>query len=273
MTWRSAITTNFLTALTAALGPSLGILNLTGTTRPFLIARGAAIVSAVVLLVFLVAQRRHSRLPVVRAAFVLPAIPLLLMHWYVDQERAAQGLPVELFSRQLVVSMTFAVLTPPRAAMSLAVIGTFSMENLVLYWTARESHLWRVNGWQPWSNLLAAACLALLALYRAHRERREIAMLVEVEQAAAFQRLMRMYLAVRDLVNTPLQTLRVSASVLATRHPEERDVTATMERAVQRLEELNRVLTPAASTVEWPLGGESFDPLALLRTPNSRPGS
>jgi hypothetical protein len=118
---------------------------------------------------------------------------------------------------------------------------------------------------------MASCCLALLAVYRAHRQRYEVTILVEAEEARCLQRIVGVYRAVRDLVNTPLQTLWLSASLLATRHPDARDLTGRMERSVERLRELNQVLA-ADSTVEWPPGTETIDPLAVLRTSRAKPG-
>jgi hypothetical protein len=115
--------------------------------------------------------------------------------------------------------------------------------------------------------------MALLAVYRARRQQKDIATTVKLEQAEALQRLMRSYLAVRDLVNTPLQTLQTSAHLLAVRHPAAKEELAPMERAVERLKELNQLLADEASDVEWRSGTEAFDPVTVLRAGRSRPES
>jgi hypothetical protein len=273
VTWRSAITASVLIAIIAAVAPSSGILNLPGISRPFVVSRAATIALAIAVTGYLVIHRKYPRLSVVRVLFVLPAIPVLFMNWFLAHERAAQGLPMELLVREAVSSAVYALAAPPQAIVSLIPIAAFSLESLLVYWTARSSHDWLVPGWQPWTSLLYAACVALLAVYRAHRQQGEVATIVKLEQAAAMQRLMRSYLAVRDLVNTPLQTLRVSAHLLAGRYPGAAEVTGSMERAVERLNEVNRVLAEEASTVEWPPGTEAFDPLDVLRTDRSKPES
>ena len=51
-----------------------------------------------------------------------------------------------------------------------------------------------------------------------------------LERTAALQRLVRAYLAVRDLINTPLQTLHIALPLLTTRCPAAREITDTMAR-------------------------------------------
>lgn len=273
LTWRSAITANVLIAIVAALGPSSGILNLPGIGRPFIISRIVTIVLTIGLIGVLIPQRNNPRLSLDLALLALPAIPVLVMNWFLAGERAAQGLPVELFVREASASAIYALAAPPRAIASLVPIAAFTAESLLAYLTARGSHPEQLPLWQPWTSLLYGACMALLAVYRGHRQRREIATTVKLEQAEALQHLSRSYLAVRDLVNTPLQTLRVSAHLLGERYPAEHEVVGAMERAVKRLDELNHVLADEASAVEWSPGTEAFDPVTVLRASRSKPES
>ncbi|HXX69654.1 MAG TPA: hypothetical protein VEK07_20900 [Polyangiaceae bacterium] len=273
MTWRSATTTNALIAIAAAVGPSSGILSLAGTSRPFVISRVVTIALAVLATGLLIAERSHPRLPVVRLLFVLPAIPVLFMNWFLAPERVGQGLPMELFVREAIASAVYALAAPPEVILSVLPVAAFSMESLLVYGMARWSHPSQVPRFEPWTSLIYATGVTSLALYRARRQQREVATVVKLEQAAALRRLMRGYLAVRDLINTPLQTLRISAHLLATRCPGARQVTDSIERAVKRLDQLNDLLAEGASTVEWPPGSESFDPLAVLRASRSKPES
>jgi len=273
VTWRSATTTNALIAIAAAVGPSSGILSLAGTSRPFVISRVVTIALAVLATGLLIAERSHPRLPVVRLLFVLPAIPVLFMNWFLAPERVGQGLPMELFVREAIASAVYALAAPPEVILSVLPVAAFSMESLLVYGMARWSHPSQVPRFEPWTSLIYATGVTSLALYRARRQQREVATVVKLEQAAALRRLMRGYLAVRDLINTPLQTLRISAHLLATRCPGARQVTDSIERAVKRLDQLNDLLAEGASTVEWPPGSESFDPLAVLRASRSKPES
>jgi hypothetical protein len=272
-TWRSAIMVNALIATSVALAPSTGILNLQGVERPFAIARTATMVLALGAIGVLIPQRNNPRTSVAQALFALPAIPTLLMNWFLAGDRAAQGLPTELFVREAIASAILALATPPRVIVSLVPIAAFSVETLLVYWTARGSDHGQLPPWQPWTSLLYATCMALIAVYRGRRHQREVATIVKLEQAAALRRLMRSYLAVRDLVNTPLQTLRVSAHLLGVRYPEAKDVTGTMERAVDRLGDLNQLLADETSTMDSPPGAEAFDPIAVLRASHSKPES
>jgi hypothetical protein len=273
VTWRSAITASALIAIVGALGPSSGILNLPGTSRPFIVARLVTILLALAVTGFLFVNREHPRLSLARVLFVLPALPVLAMNWFLAGERAAQGLPMELFVREAVASAVYALTAPPRVVVSLVPIAAFSIESLLVHSRVRWSAESQVPSGQPWTSLAYGGCMALLAAYRAHRQRGEVATIVRLEQAGASERLLRSHLAVRDLVNTPLQTLRISAHLLAARCPEAREVTRSIERAVERLNELNQLLSDGKSTIESSPGTEGFDPVRILRSSRSKPES
>jgi hypothetical protein len=195
------------------------------------------------------------------------------MNWYLAGERAAHGLPTELFVREAIASAVYALAAPPRVVVSLVPIAAFTMESLLVYLRVRWSAEWSVPSWQPWTSLAFGGCMALLALYRAHRQRGEVVTIVRLEQAGALQRILRSHLAVRDLVNTPLQTLRISTHLLATRCPEAGEVVGNIERAVERLNELNQLLSDGESTIESSPGTEGFDPVTILRSSRSKPES
>jgi hypothetical protein len=267
VTWRSAVT---MSVLVAALG-LLGLLNWFRGEHSAVIVRIFGLIWALWLLGLLVTERKRPRLWVARIAFAATSVPLFPIWWLVIRQRVAHGVPVEPFLRHEVACAIYAMATPPTAAISLVVIGALTIDSLILlWWIGPHAHVLESQPWQPWTIILLGSCSAVLALYRAHRQRHEVAAIIELERVAAFQHLMRTYLAVRDLVNTPLQTLRNSAALLAKRYPEAGELTATMERSVQRLDGLNRILSADASKVEWPPGGESFDPMTVLRDSSTK---
>jgi hypothetical protein len=117
---------------------------------------------------------------------------------------------------------------------------------------------------EPWATLSFGA-FALVALV--HRVR-----LLRVERTATraqaeaewLARLAAMCFAVKDLANTPLQTLRLSTALLRRRHPEEQAPLAKMDRALDRLDQLDRTLSQYHADAPFQEEAESFDALAVL---------
>ena len=264
VTRRSAVTMSVFIAV----GCLLGILNSSVAERPLLLARVISVAWAIVSIAILAAGRKRPQLWTARAAFAAVPIPLFPTFWLLVAERTVHGLPFETFVRQELMCIVYGFATPPSAAISLVVIAAFTIDSLVLLWTiAPHSPLLAVQGWQPWTILAFGLCAMVLALYGAHRQRKEVALIVEVEHVASLQRLVHAYLAVCDLMSTPLQTLKISLFLLGARCPGAREITSAMARSVDRLQELKGVLTTEASKVELKAGMESFDPLQVLQAP------
>jgi hypothetical protein len=260
VTQRSAFTMSVLITVACV----LAIVNSPVPEHPLLVARILSVAWALVNIGVLVALRKKPRLWVARTAFAVVPLPLFPTFWLVLGERTLHALPYETFVREEIMCIIYALDTPPSAAITLVVICAFTVDSLVLFLTVSpHPDLLAVQGWQPWTILIYGACAAALALFRAHRQRREVSLIVEAERAAALQRLGRAYLAMRDLINTPLQTLHVSLSLLTARSPAARPVTDAMRRSVERLTEVSLILANTSKD-EWRSGMDAFDPVHAL---------
>jgi hypothetical protein len=235
---------------------SLALVNYWGE-RSLVFWRVFLIVWSLALLAILATQRNHPRTAIAKAGFGLSMLRFIPVLWIFAHDHVG-----ELFIRENIAVVLIAITTPPRATISLLLIVAFGLEGLILHVTGLKSTLWP---WQPWTNLLYTAFASMLALYRAHRQRKEVALLVEAERGVAFRSLLRAYLAVRDSINTPLQTLQVALHLLSTKHPEAHDLTDKMQRSVERLNDLASVLEVEAKAIEWLPKDEAFDALVVLQ--------
>ena len=77
-----------------------------------------------------------------------------------------------------------------------------------------------------------------------------------------------MALAVRDITNTSLQTLVTSLDLLNGEPPS--PTLDRMRRAINRIRQLDAVLSAYGENVRWRGGDEGFDPVAVIE--NAREG-
>jgi hypothetical protein len=268
VTWRSAA----VLAVLLTILPVLAVFNFPYEGHLVTGARIGTVIWEGAILTVLLAQRHAPRLRTTRIAFVLTSVPLLPTFWFLAGERAAQGTPLELFVRENIVSLVYALATPPRAAASLIVIGAFTTESFLMLFRPHITGP-EILFTRPWTNVVVSLAAVAIAIYRSNTRRAEVAMIVEFERAASVRHLARTYLAVRDLVNTPLQTLKVSLSVLGARCPGSANLIDRMERSLDRLNELNQVLVTETASLDLKPGAESFDPLHVIQTPATARGS
>lgn len=77
----------------------------------------------------------------------------------------------------------------------------------------------------------------------------------------------RVLLAVRDMVNSPVQTLTLDAELVRLKHPESNALALRMRRSVERLERLNELVTKQSEGLMEQGGADaSFDADKILDT-------
>jgi hypothetical protein len=111
--------------------------------------------------------------------------------------------------------------------------------------------------------LYALFTVLLLAFRQRSFSEQRAAMRARIE-AEALRRLAVERLAVRDLMNTPLQTLDFLTTLLRAQSPEGAALLDRMERSVARLRECSRALGSRQEALDWNRGEESFDALDVL---------
>jgi hypothetical protein len=75
----------------------------------------------------------------------------------------------------------------------------------------------------------------------------------------ALEQLARKLLAIRDLTNTPVQTIELTSAVLRMHHPDLKPQLDRLDRALAQLHQLNELLEGVQSSARWSPALESFD--------------
>jgi hypothetical protein len=164
----------------------------------------------------------------------------------------------------LVVSMLMVAILTPSVSLGAVWITAFSLLPIVETWTWPADFVRQLPTGEPWlSTAFGVAAMGIL-LYnrRSVRLARELSA-VKGERLAA-ERVARMALSVRDLANTPLQTLTSGLSLLRMGQAPVAAVLDSMERALAKLSVLRRALGRFEQHLEWRPQDESFDSLCTL---------
>jgi hypothetical protein len=221
----------------------------------------------VLLLLGLLVSRRHrlsSR--AVEACFAGAVLPFLPLFALAEHAMTGLGLVWVPMTGHRLVMLALGVLAPTSLWLGGVLIGALALEAAVLWYAlGLGTHPGVRSPWEPWVTLIyGGVALAVLA-YRVRSFHIELRLREARAKAEALERLARLFLAVRDATNTPLQTLELSIALLQRRHPECASTTQTMARAVQRLRSLAQRLGIADPLVVWREGDESFDAETVLQ--------
>jgi hypothetical protein len=255
-------------------GAYSSILNTGGMAFEWLIERRVggipwwpAVVSSVVGVVVLVAMlpaRRRPTLKIGVAAFLVNAAAVTFALWMTHPYYAVAPRPWRPFEANKLGALTAALLAPNRWAGLLAIAG-YSGTAVLQYHLFPGDTSQHLSVTEPWASIVYGAFGVGLLAYRL----RGLAMAREVArrqaETALLKRLARASLSLRDLANTPLQTLSLSMEVLRARDGSLAPILDRMERALLRLQALGRAL----SRYETPIRRETDDEIV---SSSSEPG-
>ena len=191
----------------------------------------------------------------------LALLPLL---WHAVSIVVASGRPWTPFQGAKVAALVIALFAPEVPWLQVTSVVAIIGESVVQYASFSAEIRARLAMDEPISTFVYAGLALMLFFYRYRRyEVARQAARVRAE-AASLQRLAQSFLAVRDLTNTPLQTLQLSVETIGRHHPELAAEVARMKRSLARLAELERLLASHEAEIDWEHIGASFDPVRVL---------
>jgi hypothetical protein len=256
------------------------VLTILGMPIDLVIARGipgiptwpdvAATAAALALLAILVARRRAAPRAIGHAIFLLDVAVIVAALWVTNRAYAESGRPWVPFQENKLGMMAVALLAP-ELWIGLVGIGAYSVAALAQMTSFSEEVRSHFALGEPW----ATVAFTLFALVLLASRLRQFALEREVARTHAemrtTERFARVLLAVRDRSNTPLQTITLAVSVMRTKHPDLADTVALVDRALERLRDLDRRLWTQSNTVRWTSDDEAFDAGEVLEA-SSREG-
>jgi hypothetical protein len=205
--------------------------------------------------------------------FLVNNAAILATLWWSDEGAVRSTTCWTAFDPQKLGALTVALLAPPRLGVGLVSIAGFALVPVAeyLHWTPALRANLAQGG--PFATVIYGlfACALFAHQRRHHALQRQLAR--AGAEAEAMQRFARMVLAVRDLSNTPLQTIQLTVALLRARGTFDVRLVDRLHRASVRLTEIGRVLERhELEDEQWRQGDASFDPLHVLAA-GSHPGT
>ncbi len=260
-------------------GPAVAaLLNIFGELADLVIVRSqhqpwwpnvaSAGVSACVL-ALLLAGWRSPRF--VGLAFLVHNAAIVAALWITDAALARNVVTWTPFRPHELGILAVALLSPPELSVGLANMALFAGA-AVGEWASFGPEL---RSRTPPGQMIVLAIYVVfgvtLLIYRLRALASERARVRAETEAAGLDRLARTLLAVRDLANSPLQTLEISAALLREDAAAVPVVVERIERAVASLRQTQQALSRYDAFVSGQRFLEAFDPLDVLRAAASPP--
>jgi hypothetical protein len=252
---RAAVVCAILGVVGTAIGLA-GYWSVSGTALRLVQATGI-FVSGVALLAL--RSHRPPSAAFANAVFLLVLVPTVMGVWMADDAVAAQSARWVPYEPNKLSVLTLAIIAPPGWATGVVAILMF-VGSAVLHQLAFASAFRALAATGEPFGVIAYGVFALVLLgfrQRGHAMREQLAR-AQAEKLA-LERVARVAVALRDLANTPVQTLELVRQQLLLYAPELRVQTDRMRRALAQLRRLNDLLVPYEDAVKWDGHGHSFE--------------
>jgi hypothetical protein len=210
------------------------------------------------LMVFLLIRRQRPTVRLGSAAFLTNTVAILVALWITSGYWATTGRTWTPFQANKLGALAVAVLAP-QLVVGLASIAGFAATAVGKFYFLDPEIQRGFPVGEPWFVLIYALFGAVLLIHRRRGMALEREMLRVQADAAAAERLARTFLRLRDYTNTPVQTIVFTIELLRAKTRDLKPILDRLERAVEKLTELSRVLTSYETAHKWSPGDESPD--------------
>jgi hypothetical protein len=210
-------------------------------------------------LAILHARRESPSRALSNALFLIILVPAVANAWLLDQARADHSARWVPYEPNKLSMLTLAMIAPPGWATGLAGIGMFMGSALVHDRLISDAVRARMAAGEPYG-IIAYGAFSIVLLgfkQRGHGMREELAR--ARSEKLALERVARVAIALRDLANTPVQTLELVRHELMKDAPWLHVHQERMGRALAQLRKLNDVLMQYQNAVTWDVKGHAFE--------------
>ena len=224
----------------------------------------ASIAIGCVLLAILLARRGHRTARLANIVFLVEVVAIAGALWITNPYYAESGRPWVPFQANKLGMVTVALLAP-EMWVGLLSIAAYAGAPVVQMQTFSDAAVARFAIGEPMASIAIGSFAAALLVYRLKRlqlERELVRAHTEEQSMAAFARTM---LAIRDLSNTPLQTIAFASAAARIEYPQATPALDRIDAALAEVKTIGGRLREYERALTWVADEESFDATTRLR--------
>lgn len=258
--WRSARTLSFLLA-------TVSVVSIVG----WYLKQGSSYwqwyLAALTTIFFSVIVNRYRDMPswVCSTIFLITAAIGLFASTLTSYELATNGVKAVAFAGCKLLPIATAIIAPSPVWIGFLVISVSGVVPVFLYYFAYSLPVREALAIQePWYTLIYAVVAFFVLRHRLKGIQLERTMSRLKAERRAIDDLARIFLGLRDLTNTPLQSIELTARLLKTGHLTGLEGSMHLDQSLIRLRELSQVLSSYEKDVNWDRMPTSFNAVALL---------
>jgi len=192
--------------------------------------------------------------------FTLTVLPALVLVWLANEAYATRSPRWVPYEPDKLSVMALAMIAPPGWWSGIAAIGAFLAAALIHYRTMDETLRLHMVGGEPVGIIAYCLFAFLLLTFRQHGLKLQAELARAQSEKLVLESVARFAMSLRDLANSPVQTLELIRHALPAGDPRLGALERHMGHALDRLRQLNEVLVRYQHAITWEdAGATSFD--------------
>ena len=225
---------------------------------------------ALVLLGLLIATRRRPSVALGNTVFLLNVAAVLTAFWFLDIAYVSSGRPWVPFQGHKLGMVTVGLLAP-ELWVGLVSVGAYVVAALVQLGSLEAMAHGKLALGEPWATIVIGLFSGILLAYRMRQNSLVRDMARATAHLEATEQLAKVLLAVRDLANTPLQTIALASASIREVHPDIGRTLDRLDRSLDKLSALDHRLSGHDTNLHWTGREESLDAIALATNAARKP--
>lgn len=220
-----------------------------------------------VVFVLMVTALSVKKLPTMVSGMIslFSAAALLIATMISNVQLSEAHVHFEGFQGFKVTAIVFAIVAVRPTWVGLVIIGICGVVPTLMYYTLSQDFRNSMVVQEPWLTLSYAIFGFAFYRYRIKSTETEQKLLRAQAQKESLDRLAKVLLAVRDLSNSPLQTITTTTALLAEKDISREDIARLNTKALKQLNELNQILSSYEKDIDWSKMDSSFDAMGVLK--------
>ncbi len=219
------------------------------TTRlPELFVPNAIAVVLLCLCVLIMWANRQKRPETLAAMVYFFTTIVVIVDVFINHEvYVGQDLPFMPFIGIKVLCVALALTAPPKRWLGWSSFALCAIVPVIQYFSWAPELRSKVAVQEPWITVMFAIAGAFLYVHRS----RVYELLRKEEQAEALRKYSHLLLASQHLLNTPLQVIELSTSLITRSEEDRKKALENIEKSMSTIRHLNQLLSFGESNIKW----------------------
>lgn len=179
--------------------------------------------------------------------FILAIGTSVTMFWFYQDYYAQLKMPVQPFLGMKVLSFFIAFLAPPILGVAWVSFTLIALATILQYFMWPYETQMIIDPFEPWVTLIIIVC----AIFLYSGQLKVLKLIHKENELVAMRRFANLMLGAQHFLNSPLQTIELSSTLLTQKNSDTQVLKKAIETSFEKIRRINRIFSIGESQIQW----------------------